>query len=435
MKNRISSAFFLVILLLLGALGAMYYIKAEWTPPTLALTPEQTTASTKTVFTITAADKDSDLRSLQVVATQGTKSIDIMNTTLPAGTRELREEFSLPKAGLRNEPLTLTITVKDTSWHRLGRGNRAQIVRQLDIDSKPPVISVLSGQHNVNHGGTGLVVYSTNEELATSGVRLGDHFFPGYPYQPGKFLCFFALPFNADPKAVTPILVASDLAGNESTVGFNFRPLLKKFRHDDINISDNFLQSKMGQFADLYPDAASPIEIFLKVNSELRAKNVASLIQLGKDTVPQKLWDGTFIRLPNSAPMAAFADNRTYKYDGKAVDNQTHLGVDLASLAASPVPAGNTGRVILAEFMGIYGNVVVIDHGFGLQSLYSHLSEIHVQKGDMIQRGQVLGKTGATGMAGGDHLHFGMLVSGIEVQPIEWWDAQWIDHNITSKLN
>ena len=178
MKNRISSAFFLVILLLLGALGAMYYIKAEWTPPTLALTPEQTTASTKTVFTITAADKDSDLRSLQVVATQGTKSIDIMNTTLPAGTRELREEFSLPKAGLRNEPLTLTITVKDTSWHRLGRGNRAQIVRQLDIDSKPPVISVLSGQHNVNHGGTGLVVYSTNEELATSGVRLGDHSFP-----------------------------------------------------------------------------------------------------------------------------------------------------------------------------------------------------------------------------------------------------------------
>lgn len=434
MKNRISSAFFLVILLLLGALGAMYYIKAEWTPPTLALTPEQTTASTRTVFTITAADKDSALRSLQVVATQGTNSIDIMSTTLPAGTRELREEFSLPKAGLRNEPLTLTITVKDTSWHRLGRGNRAQIVRQLDIDSKPPVISVLSGQHNVNHGGTGLVVYSTNEELATSGVRLGDHFFPGYPYQPGKFLCFFALPFNADPKAVTPILVASDLAGNESTVGFNFRPLLKKFRHDDINISDNFLQSKMGQFADLYPDAASPIEIFLKVNSELRAKNVASLVQLGKDTVPQKLWDDTFIRLPNSAPMAAFADNRTYKYDGKAVDNQTHLGVDLASLAASPVPAGNTGRIILAEFMGIYGNVVVIDHGFGLQSLYSHLSEIHVQKGDMIQRGQVLGKTGATGMAGGDHLHFGMLVSGIEVQPIEWWDPQWIDHNITSKL-
>jgi murein DD-endopeptidase MepM/ murein hydrolase activator NlpD len=132
--------------------------------------------------------------------------------------------------------------------------------------------------------------------------------------------------------------------------------------------------------------------------------------------------------------MAAFADNRTYMYQGKAVDNQTHLGVDLASLATAPVPAGNTGRIILAEFMGIYGNVVVIDHGFGVQSLYSHLSEIHVHKGETVQRDQIIGKTGATGMAGGDHLHFGMLVSGIEVQPIEWWDAQWIDHNITSKL-
>ena len=110
------------------------------------------------------------------------------------------------------------------------------------------------------------------------------------------------------------------------------------------------------------------------------------------------------------------------------------MGVDLASLAMAPVPAGNTGRVILAEFMGIYGNVVIIDHGFGLQSLYSHLSEIHVQKGETVQRGQIIGRTGATGMAGGDHLHFGMLVSGLEVQPIEWWDARWIKNNITSKM-
>lgn len=121
-------------------------------------------------------------------------------------------------------------------------------------------------------------------------------------------------------------------------------------------------------------------------------------------------------------------------YNGQTVDNQTHLGVDLASLAAAPVPAGNTGRVILADFVGIYGNMIVLDHGFGLQSLYSHLSEIHVQKGETVQRGQIIGKTGATGMAAGDHLHFGMLVSGLEVQPIEWWDPNWIKNNITSKL-
>jgi murein DD-endopeptidase MepM/ murein hydrolase activator NlpD len=433
MSSRISYAFSFVFLLLAGALGALYYVKGEWNPPTLTVTPDQSTAGASTVFTVTASDADSGLRLLHVTATQNGNTVDILKKELPAGTRDLTETFSLPKT-IANGAVTLDVTVKDASWHRLGHGNRADFKRDMTVDSKPPVVSVLSGQHNVNQGGTGLLVYSTDEELGKNGVRMGDHFFPGYPYQPGKYLCFFAIPHNADVKALTPALVAADLAGNEVAIGFFFNPRPKTFRHDDINISDNFLQSKMGQFTQYYPDLTQPIDIFLKVNSDLRSKNVAFLLQLGRDTVPQKLWDGPFVRLPNSAPMAGFADNRTYMHQGQAVDNQTHLGVDLASLAASPVPAGNTGRVVLAEFMGIYGNVVVLDHGFGLQSLYSHLSEIHVHKGETVQRGQIIGKTGATGMAGGDHLHFGMLVSGLEVQPIEWWDAHWIKDNITSKL-
>jgi len=433
MSSRISYAFFFVFLLLAGALGALYYVKGEWNPPTLSVTPDQSTAGASTVFTVTAADADSGLRLLHVTATQNGNTIDIVKKDLPEGTRDLTETFSLPK-NVSNGAVTLAVTVKDASWHRLGHGNRADFKRDMTVDSKPPVVSVLSGQHNVNQGGTGLLVYSTDEELGRSGVRMGEHFFPGYPYQPGKYLCFFAIPYNADVKALTPALVASDLAGNEVSIGFFFNPRTKAFKHDSINVSDTFLQSKMGQFTQYYPDLTQPIDIFLKVNSELRAKNVGFLMQVGRDTVPQKLWDGPFIRLPNSAPMAGFADNRTYMHGGQAVDNQTHLGVDLASLAASPVPAGNTGRVVLAEFMGIYGNVVVLDHGFGIQSLYSHLSEIHVHKGETVQRGQVIGKTGATGMAGGDHLHFGMLVSGLEVQPIEWWDPHWIKDNITSKL-
>lgn len=434
MRSRISTAYFIVLLFLAGALGALYYFKAEWTPPSLTLSPDQSKASPKTVFTVTASDRDSNLRSLRVLVQQGSDTVTIVNKDLPEGTREYSEQFSLPATGIKNAPMTLAVTVRDTSWHRFGRGNKAEIVREMEIDSRPPMISVLSGQHNVNQGGTGLIVYSTNEELSTSGIRIGDRFFPGYPYQPGKYLCFFAIPHDLDAKAARPVLYAADLADNEVSMGFHFRALPKKFRKDNINVSENFLQSKMGQFADLYPGLSQPIDIFLKVNSELRQKNVNFLMALGRDTVPQKLWDGTFVRLPNSAPMAGFADNRTYLYQGKPVDNQTHMGVDLASLAMAPVPAGNTGRVILAEFMGIYGNVIIIDHGFGLQSLYSHLSEIHVQKGETVQRGQIIGKTGATGMAGGDHLHFGMLVSGLEVQPIEWWDASWIKNNITSKM-
>lgn len=434
MNNRISTVFIIIIMLLAGALGWLYSVKAEWTPPTLTVTPEHSSASAKTVFTITAADADSELRAVRVVAQQEGKTIDILDHAVTDGAKNLTEQFMIPKEGLRSGPLTLTVSVTDTSWHRFGRGNITQIVRELNIDSKPPVVSVLSGQHNVIQGGSGLIVYSTDEELRQSGVRVGDYFFPGYPYQAGKYLCFFAIPYNLDIKAVTPTLVAKDMADNESTVGFMLRIRPKTFKHDSINLSENFLQSKMPQFADIYPDLTQPLDIFLKVNSELRDKNVAFLKELGADTVPQMLWSGPFIRLPNSAPMAGFGDNRTYMYQNKAVDNQTHMGVDLASLVASPVPAGNTGRIILAEFMGIYGNVIVIDHGFGVHSLYSHLSEMHVHKGDRVERGQIIGKTGSTGMAGGDHLHFGMLVSGLQVQPIEWWDPHWITDNITSKL-
>jgi murein DD-endopeptidase MepM/ murein hydrolase activator NlpD len=434
MNNRISTAFIIIIMLLAGALGWLYSVKAEWTAPELSVTPEQPSASARTVFTIMASDADSELKTIRVLAQQEGKTIDILDLTVADGTKELTEQFMIPKDGLRNGPLTLTVAVTDTSWHRFGRGNIAQVARELNIDSKAPMVSVLSGQHNVNQGGSGLIVYSTDEELKTSGVRMGDYFFPGYPYQAGKYLCFFAIPHDLDIKAVTPILVARDMADNESTVGFIFRPRPKTFKHDNINVSDNFLQSKMPQFAETYPDLTQPLDIFLKVNSELRDKNVAFLKDLGADTVPQMLWHGPFIRLPNSAPMAGFGDNRTYMHQNKPVDNQTHMGVDLASLAASPVPAGNEGRVILAEFMGIYGKVIVIDHGFGVHSLYSHLSEMHVHKGDHVERGQIIGKTGATGMAGGDHLHFGMLISGLQVQPIEWWDPHWITDNITSKL-
>lgn len=433
MNNRISSAFLIVLLLLFGALGALYYIKAEWTPPKVTMTPEHLKASAKTVFTITAVEEHSSLRRVRILAEQGSSIYEVLNQELPEGMKELQQDFTLP-SNIKNGPLTLTLTVTDTSWHRLGRGNRVQIVRELDIDTKPPVVAILSGQHNVNQGGTGFLVYSTDKELAQTGIRLGDYFFPGYPYRAGHYLCFFGLPYNVEPKNVTPLLFAQDLAGNEVSVSFHFKGLAKKFKHDNINVSDTFLQSKMGQFADLYPEANKSIDIFIKVNSELRAKNLTTLLELGRDTVPQMLWADTFVRLPNSAPMAGFADNRTYLYNGQVVDNQTHLGVDLASLATAPIPAGNTGRVIFADFLGIYGNMVLLDHGFGLQSLYSHMSEIHVQKGETVQRGQIIGKTGATGMAGGDHLHFGILISGLEVQPIEWWDINWIKNNITSKL-
>ena len=76
----------------------------------------------------------------------------------------------------------------------------------------------------------------------------------------------------------------------------------------------------------------------------------------------------------------------------------------------------------------------ILDHGLGLFTLYAHLSSIDVKVGDSVAKRQILGKTGETGLAVGDHLHFGVYLDGVAVLPVEWWDQKWIDDNITPKL-
>jgi murein DD-endopeptidase MepM/ murein hydrolase activator NlpD len=174
---------------------------------------------------------------------------------------------------------------------------------------------------------------------------------------------------------------------------------------------------------------------FLKFNREVRQDNFKQLLRIVENTDKKLYWKGTFLRLPKSARKAGFADHRRYKYKGHIIDRQIHMGVDLASVAHSPVSASNTGKVAFAEYMGIYGKTVIIDHGFGLFSMYSHLSDFNIKKGQIVSKGEIIGRTGTTGLAGGDHLHFGMLVHNTFINPVEWWDASWIKNNISGKIN
>ena len=152
-------------------------------------------------------------------------------------------------------------------------------------------------------------------------------------------------------------------------------------------------------------------------------------------TAPELLWRGTvFHPFTNSSAESAFADQRTYVYQGKVVDHQVHLGFDLASFAGTPIVAANRGKVLFADELGIYGNCVIVDHGYGVQSLYAHLSSMDVKPGDLVEKEQPIGRSGMTGLAGGDHLHFTMLVNGQMVNPIEWWDAHWIEDRILRKI-
>jgi murein DD-endopeptidase MepM/ murein hydrolase activator NlpD len=217
----------------------------------------------------------------------------------------------------------------------------------------------------------------------------------------------------------------------------------KPFKKSRIEIDDKFINRVVPEILEHAPELkltppaeGSPemLAAFLRINGELRRLNTQQIAALALKTSPQRLWHDTFVQLGNSQVEASFADHRTYVYKGKEVDQQTHLGFDLAVTAHVPVAAANSGTVLNASWLGIYGNCVIIDHGMGVQSLYGHLMSFDVKVGDTVTRGQTVGRSDSTGLAGGDHLHFTLLVGGRMVNPVEWWDPHWIADRVERKL-
>ena len=225
------------------------------------------------------------------------------------------------------------------------------------------------------------------------------------------------------------------------TPRFEHRVFPKTFRRSRIEIDDAFLTRVESSILRKTPAFMNPPSVpddllptFLKINSELRRTNADQIAALAKKTSATMLWKGAFQQLSNSQVESSFADFRTYIYRGREVDRQVHLGFDLAKTANVPVLAANRGMVLYANDLGIYGNCVILDHGMGVQSLYGHLSSFDVSEGQEVDRGQPIGRSGQTGLAGGDHLHFSMLVNGQFVNATEWWDPHWIEDRIMRKL-
>jgi murein DD-endopeptidase MepM/ murein hydrolase activator NlpD len=322
----------------------------------------------------------------------------------------------------------------------------ATLTRTIDVRLLPPQIAVVSSFHYINHGGSEAVVYRVTPPDAQSGVKVGNYEYPGFPASgagiangdPALRVAFFAVLWDQDVN--TPIRVyARDGVGNESSGSFDYRVFPKQFRSSRIELDDAFLAKVVPPIVQNSPelkvdDPSDLLAAYLKINRELRRMNNETITKLEAQTSPEILWRGPFKQLLNTAVEAGFADQRTYMYKGKEVDRQVHLGFDLASVAGAPVKAANRGRVLHAGWLGIYGNCVIVDHGMGLMSLYAHLSSIEVQVGDMVELDKELGRSGSTGLAGGDHLHFTMLLAGNAVTPIDWWSAQWIQDRVTRKL-
>ena len=398
-------------------------------------------------FSISIADPNSGLRKIWVAMIQNGKEVILTDQDFPSAgifsggeikSKSLNIPFEPEKHEFSDGKAILRLAVWDYSWRGWWQGNQVYVEKNLTIDTQPPEIEVISRVHNLAQGGTGLVIYRTSEDCRLTGVQVGDNFFrahAGYYKDPRIRLAFIGLGYQQGPG--TQIWIkAVDEAQNSAKAGVKHYIRKKVFKNDNIQVSDRFLNWKVPEFENATtPDSSgSLVDKFIKINRDLRKANYQQISELAQTTAATRRWEGAFLRMPGAAKQAGFADHRTYKYNGKIIDRQVHLGLDLASVAHAPVPAANSGVVIFSGSLGIYGKTVLIDHGFGLFSMYAHLNRSDVSKGQEVSKGDILGRTGSTGLAGGDHLHFSILVQNTFVNPIEWWDAAWIKNNILSKI-
>lgn len=313
----------------------------------------------------------------------------------------------------------------------------ATATKTLDVDvmTAPPTVSADGVQHYINQGGSEMVTFTPGGAWTEAGVKVGDYTFRSFPLpgHQGQYFSLFALSWQLPTD--TPMFVyAANPSGAQARSDFWHKVFPKEFHASTIRLEDMNIDRIVNQIDPEHKIPGDLVTRFVYINSEMRKVNNKTLADLRLQTEPKFLWTGAFLPMVDSTVEARFADRRTYTWQGKKVDEQVHLGFDLAKVAHSPIPASNDGKVIWAQDLGIYGNCIVIDHGFGLQSVYGHLSEFLVKKGDYVKKGQIIGKTGSTGLAGGDHLHFTMQIDGVQVNSVEWWDPHWVKDRVLSKM-
>ncbi len=438
----------LILCVVLVALVAQGIFRAGGYPQ-VKIEPGMSAIGKRTPVKIELSEPRRGLTHVKVELRQGDKTVTLADKSYPAGS-----QFSLwgPKtekdtlsieAGRQTLPTliggsaTIRVTVdRASTWLRHPDARIEELT--LPVRLVPPTLNVTSTQTYVAQGGCEAVTYQIGESAIRDGVRAGSWWFPGFPLPGGGSrdrFAFFAVPYDMAPPNVR--LVAEDAAGNEAEMGFIDMFFPKSFRSDTIEVTDAFMGKVVPEILSQTPElkeSGDLLKDYLMINRDLRQKDGEILKSLAAKSSSAFLWSKPFLRMPNSKPTASFAEQRSYRYQGREIDRQDHLGFDLAVTKQAPIPAANDGIIAYAKFFGIYGNAVVIDHGYGLQTIYGHLSSITVTEGQKVSLGDIIGKTGETGLAGGDHLHFCTLLQGLPVNPVEWWDDHWIKDRIARKL-
>jgi len=441
-KKKESNFLIPVLLILLlaggGLISYIYYLR-DTTPPAITWKNPVEVMGKKGQLEIEISDPDWGIAEIQVtLQSAGKKSITLFQESLHPPLKKKDLTLPIDTKKLNEGKIELLIEASDKPSVALLSPNRRTFSATFSLDLTPPRLMPLTGLLYLHRGGSQMALFQVSEDTSSCGVLFNGHEYKGYtgvfPDKPQTGVVFFPFPPTVTPKGY-PVLFARDRVGNETIAELNVKLKNEHFRTREINISDNFLDRKMPVLAQTNNiPGKTNLEIYIYANRTIREQNAEKIMQICQNSVPEMLWKGPFHQLSNSKVESQFADHRLYYYKGKKIDQQDHLGVDLAVTRQYPVEAAARGVVAFEGNLGIYGNTVILDHGLGIFTLYGHLSMIEVKVGDMVEKKEPVGKTGKTGLAGGDHLHFAVLLHGTAVNPLEWWDKKWIQNTINYKL-
>jgi murein DD-endopeptidase MepM/ murein hydrolase activator NlpD len=436
-RNKNRSAIILVVLIIIATLVFVYNLEMfERDAPVVVLEDE---IYWNLKNPIQAKIKDnSGIKRVLIQISDGENNITLVNNKYSGDEKELDFDISFPKTGFfsKKNQYFLTFEVIDKSFWNFFMGNRIQKVSLVTVDTKQPNVYVVTNSYKITKGGSGIVIFKADDEnlqdvyVQTSYGKQ----FKAVPFnKQGYYMSFVVWP--VDQKNFSADIVATDFAGNVAKNRIKYFLQNKNYRVSKIKLSDNFLNNSVYPLAEELDysgtQGLSAFERFIFVNEKIRQDSLSIIQEVTSKVNYDKPFNlKPFFPLKNGAVVAGYGDFRKYEYKNAQVSQSYHLGLDMASTAEAEIVLSNSGTVAFADENGIYGKMILIDHGLGVYSLYAHCSKLLVSKGDEVINGQVIGRTGKTGFVFGDHLHFGVVIQGIEVEPEEWLDKRWLKENV-----
>ena len=446
MRRKKSSAGIIVLfilILLTASLAYLYNSKMfEREVPTIELA-KKIDWNLKKPIAVKISD-ESGIKFIRATLNDGKNSIVLAKKLFEVSKKEYILDIKFPRTGFvsNKKNFELTIEAVDSSKWNFLSGNKAVKKSVIHVDTKRPELIVINNSYKIIKGGVATVVFKvkdTNLKELYIQTNFGKRFYPTPFYKDDHYISLLAWP--SSEKSFKATIVARDYAGNVAKSRVRFYLKGKKYRVSKLNLKDRFLDGKIADLAEEEnPNSTSMdrIERFKFVNEDLRGSNENKIGKITSKVSSERINSFSmkpFYPLKNAAAVASFGDHRYFKYNGNLVSESYHLGLDLASTAQADVVVSNAGEVVYTQYNGIYGKNIIISHGLGVYSLYGHNSSFLVDEGEQVKAGDVIAKTGMTGLALGDHLHFGMLVQGIEVRPEEWMDKNWMKDNIFGVIN